>query len=156
VRGIKNFVERLGTVRDTNIEFKTTLRDERFDSNIEVILYRVTCELINNSLKHADATQISISLSQEQGMLAIDYSDNGKGFKYNYDEIKGMGLSNIRSRISSLNGKCDIISSEGKGMSAKITVSLSGAKMHLTPSDLKELRSIGDNTKRRRNGKQRN
>ena len=156
VRGIKNFVERLGTVRDTNIEFKTTLRDERFDSNIEVILYRVTCELINNSLKHADATQISISLSQEQGMLVIDYSDNGKGFKYNYDEIKGMGLSNIRSRISSLNGKCDIISSEGKGMSAKIAVSLSGAKMHLTPSDLKELRSIGDNTKRRRNGKQRN
>lgn len=154
-RGIKHFVDRLGTVRDTKIEFKTTLKDERFDSNIEVILYRVTCELINNSLKHAEATEIEILLSEERGMLVIDYRDNGKGFIFSEEESKGMGLSNIRSRISSLNGKFEIISGEGKGMNAKVAVSLSEANLHLTPSDLKELRSIGDNIKRRRNGKQR-
>ena len=159
-RGIKHFVDRLGTVRDTNIKFKTTLKDERFDSNIEVILYRVTCELINNSLKHAEATEIAVSLIQDKGMLIIDYSDNGKGFTYNDGESSGMGLSNIRSRISSLNGKFDIVSSEGCGMKAKVAVSLTGANMHLTPSDLKELRSIGESNKgtilkRRNNGKQR-
>lgn len=154
-RGIKHFVDRLGTVRDTKIEFKTTLKDERFDSNIEVILYRVTCELINNSLKHAEATEISIALRQERGLLVIDYSDNGKGFTYSEEECNGMGLSNIRSRISSLNGKFEIISCKGEGMKAKIAVSPSGANMHLTPSDIRELRSIGDNIKKRRNGKQR-
>ena len=153
VRGIKHFVGRLGTVRDTKIEFKTTLKDERFDSNIEVILYRVTCELINNSLKHAEATEISIALRQERGLLVIDYSDNGKGFTYSEEECNGMGLSNIRSRISSLNGKFEIISCKGEGMKAKIAVSPSGANMHLTPSDIRELRSIGDNIKKRRNGK---
>lgn len=154
-RGIKHFVDRLGTVRDTNIKFQTTLKDERFDSNIEVILYRVTCELINNSLKHAEATEISIRLSQENDMLVIDYCDNGKGFVYSEEEGRGLGLSNIRSRISSLNGKCEIVSSQGNGMSAKIAVLPNGANMHLTPSDLKELRSIGENIKRRRNGKKR-
>ena len=44
---------------------------------------------------------------------------------------------------------------EGKGMSAKIEVSLNDVNMHLTPSDIKELRSIGENIKRRRNGKKR-
>lgn len=154
-RGIKHFVDRLGTVRDTKIKFKTTLKDERFDSNIEVILYRVTCELINNSLKHAEATEISVCLSEERGMLVLDYSDNGKGFIYSEEESKGMGLSNMRSRISSLNGKFEIISGEGEGMKAKIAVSPTGVNMHLTPSDLRELRSIGDNIKKRRNGKQR-
>lgn len=155
VRGIKHFVDRLGRVRDTNIEFRTTLKEERFDSNIEVILYRVTCELINNSLKHAEATEISVCLSQERDMLVIDYSDNGKGFTYSEEESNGMGLSNIRSRISSLNGKFEITSGKGQGMRAKIAVSPSGANLHLTPNDLRELRSIGDNNKRRRNGKQR-
>ena len=154
-RGIKHFVDRLGAVRDTNIKFKTTLKDERFDSNIEVILYRVTCELINNSLKHADATEISVLLSQQDDMLVINYSDNGKGFKYSEEESSGLGLSNIRSRISSLNGKCEIESSEGNGMSARIAVSPNGANLHLTPSDIKELRSLGENNKRRRNGKKR-
>jgi signal transduction histidine kinase len=154
-RGIKHFVDRLGSVRNTNIKFTTSLKDERFDSNIEVILYRVTCELINNSLKHAEATEISIVLSQQQDILLIDYRDNGKGFTYREDECSGLGLSNIRSRISSLNGRCEIVSSEGQGMSAKIEVSLNDVNMHLTPSDIKELRSIGENIKRRRNGKKR-
>lgn len=154
-RGIKHFVDRLGTVRDTKITFKTSLRDERFDSNIEVILYRVTCELINNSLKHASATEISVALREERGMLVIEYSDNGKGFIYSDEESRGMGLSNIRSRIASLNGKFEITSSKGCGMSARVAVSLSGATLHLTPSDLSELRSIGENIKRRRNGRQR-
>lgn len=155
VRGIKNFVDRLGAVRDTKINFRTTLKDERFDSNVEVILYRVTCELINNSLKHAEATEISILLSKHEGLLTIEYSDNGKGFVYSEEESRGLGLSNIRSRISSLGGKCEIRSSEGNGMSAKIAVSPEGVNMHLTPSDLRELRSIGENNKRRRNGKKR-
>ena len=154
-RGIKHFVDRLGTVHDTKINFKTTLKNERFDSNIEVILYRVTCELINNSLKHADATEISILLSQERDLLIINYSDNGRGFVYSEEESRGLGLSNIRTRIASLNGKCDIVSSEGGGMSARVAVSPNGANMHLTPSDLRDLRSMGDNNKRRRNGKKR-
>lgn len=150
VRGIKNFVERLGTLRDTNVEFSTTLKDERYDSNIEVILYRVVCELINNSLKHADATHISVMLREERELLIVEYSDNGRGFNYSDVESSGMGLSNIRSRISSLNGKFELHSSIGKGMCVKVAVSINGDNLHLSPRDLREIREIEDNTKKRK------
>lgn len=150
VRGIKNFVERLGTLRDTNVEFSTTLKDERYDSNIEVILYRVVCELINNSLKHADATHISVMLREERELLIVEYSDNGRGFNYSDVESSGMGLSNIRSRISSLNGKFELHSSVGKGMCVKVAVSINGDNLHLSPRDLREIREIEDNTKKRK------
>ena len=150
VRGIKNFVERLGTLRDTNVEFSTTLKDERYDSNIEVILYRVVCELINNSLKHAAATHISVTLREESELLIVEYSDNGRGFNYSDVESSGMGLSNIRSRISSLNGKFELFSSVGNGMRVKVTVSINGDNLHLSPRDLREIREIEDNTKKRK------
>lgn len=149
-RGIKHFVERLCALHETNIEFQTSLKEERYDSNIEVILYRVTCELVNNSLKHAEATHILIKLREESGLLIIDYSDNGKGFNYEDVESCGMGLSNIRSRISSLNGKFELSSSVGKGMSAKVIVSVNGENLHLSPRDLRELKAIEDNNKKRK------
>ncbi len=45
-----------------------------------MILYRVICELISNSLKHSGCASINLSLSQNDGMLALDYSDDGRGF----------------------------------------------------------------------------
>ena len=149
-RGIRHFVDRLGTLRDTNVEFITLLKDERYDSNIEVILYRVACELINNSLKHASATHILVTLREEHGLLIMEYNDNGIGFNYSDVENNGMGLSNIRSRISSLNGKFELSSSVGRGMSARITVSINGENLHLSPRDIREIKEMEDNTKRRK------
>ena len=149
-RGIRHFVDRLGTLRDTNVEFITLLKDERYDSNIEVILYRVACELINNSLKHASATHILVTLREERGLLIMEYNDIGIGFNYSDVENNGMGLSNIRSRISSLNGKFELSSSVGRGMSARITVSINGENLHLSPRDIREIKEMEDNTKRRK------
>ena len=61
-----------------------------------------------------------------------------------------MGLSNIRSRISSLNGKFELSSSVGKGMSAKIAVSINGENLHLSPRDLREIKEMEDNSKKRK------
>ena len=149
-RGIKSFVDRLGTVRDTKIEFKTTLKDERFDSNVEVILYRVVCELVNNTLKHAQATHISIDLREEHGLLMVDYSDDGCGFSFHDVEDRGMGLSNMRSRILSLNGKLSISSRPGEGMHAKVSVATDGSTIRLSAEDFERLYSADSNNKRKR------
>lgn len=126
VRGVKNFVERVETMHDVEISFTATLRDERFDSNIEIILYRVVCELINNSLKHSSCTKIVLSLRLAGDTLHLDYRDNGCGFMLHEVEGRGMGLSNINSRISSLNGDVVMESTPGRGMSAAIVVSTEG------------------------------
>lgn len=125
-RGIHNFVGKSATIHDVRIRFVTNLRDERFDTDVEVILYRVVCELINNSLRHSGCTEINLSLSRSGGTLSLDYSDNGKGFDPEALTDCGMGLSNIASRINSLSGRCEITSSKGRGMQARIRVATDG------------------------------
>ena len=121
-RGIQNFVGKSSAMHDVKIRFTTNLRSERYDTDIEVILYRVICELINNSLKHAACSAINLSLSQNGSELALDYTDDGRGFNPQAMMDCGMGLSNISSRINSLGGTFDISSAKGKGMRAAIRV----------------------------------
>ena len=121
-RGVQNFIDKSAAMHDAKIRFTTNLRTERYDTDIEVILYRVICELINNSLKHAACTSINLSLSQNGSELALDYTDDGRGFNPQAMMDCGMGLSNISSRINSLGGTFDISSAKGKGMRAAIRV----------------------------------
>ena len=126
-RGVQNFIDKSAAMHDVKIRFTTNLRAERFDTDVEVILYRVICELINNSLKHAACSSINLSLSQNGSELTLDYTDNGRGFNPQAMMDCGMGLSNIASRINSLGGTFDIASAKGKGMRAAIRVAaLSG------------------------------
>ena len=121
-RGVQNFIDKSAAMHDAKIRFTTNLRTERYDTDIEVILYRVICELINNSLKHAACTSINLSLSQNGSELALDYTDDGRGFNPQAMMDCGMGLSNISSRINSLGGTFGISSAKGKGMRAAIRV----------------------------------
>ncbi len=122
-RGTRNFIDKSAAMHEAKIRFTTNLRAERFDTEVEVILYRVICELINNSLKHSGCKNISLSLAQTGTTLALDYSDDGRGFNPEAMMDCGMGLSNISSRINSLGGTFDISSAKGKGMRAAIRVS---------------------------------
>ena len=121
-QGIKSFVMRISQLHTTDIEFSTNLNKERFDNDTEVVLYRVVCELITNSLKHSGCTKIDISLVLEGTTLVLDYSDNGCGFNPDKTHAKGMGLSNIFSRIDTLNGEVKIVSEEGRGMRASAAI----------------------------------
>lgn len=115
-RGVLNFISRLQSFYDVEIEFRSGIHDERFDHNVEVVLYRVICELINNSLKHSGCKNIDISLLLKDATIELCYHDNGCGFDTTTAMSKGMGLSNITSRISSLNGDLQIESGIGKGL----------------------------------------
>ena len=140
-RGIKNFVERTQAIHSTEIFFTTNLRDERFDSNIEVIIYRVVCELINNSLKHAACSKIEVSLMLTAERITLEYGDNGRGFTPSEVEGGGMGLANIKSRISSLDGIFNLDSHPGEGMHAKAIISTNGTKPRLTDNNNSKYRN---------------
>lgn len=139
VRGIKNFVDKVAAMYDCQIIFRTRLSGERFDSNTEVILYRVVGELVNNSLKHSECHRITIDLNTVANNLVIDYRDDGKGFVLRDVEERGMGLSNIKSRISSLGGKIAISSHKGGGMSAHIEVAADGCNAHLADEEYTQI-----------------
>lgn len=116
---IQSFIRHLGQNETFGIQFTTNIQGQRFAYNVEVIMYRVVCELINNTLRHAAASKIKIDLQLEEGVLYLEYSDNGIGFDVNTLDIhEGMGLNNMRYRLQSGNGDIDIVSEHGKGMRA--------------------------------------
>lgn len=93
----------------------------------QVVIYRICSELINNTLKHAKASDIQIKLSGER-VLVLQYSDNGVGFDFDRVKTKdgkGMGLQNIIERVESINGSYDIQTSKNKGFKIKIQFALS-------------------------------
>jgi signal transduction histidine kinase len=121
------FINKINYTGAIHIDFETNLKNERFASNIESVLYRAACELINNTLKHAGAGIITIKLSKTKDLLVMHYADDGKGFSYdevNQPESIGMGYYNIHSRLGSINGQIEIDTKEGQGFIADIYVKL--------------------------------
>ncbi len=99
--------------------------DERMDSNVETVLYRVIQECVNNAIKHANATTLDISLIRDKDGISGTIEDNGKGFDTNEKEqYKGIGLKNIISRIEFLKGTVDFDSAPGRGTVVALHVPL--------------------------------
>jgi len=115
----ESFIRKLHSAEGMDIRFTTNIADKRFSYNVEVIMYRVICELINNTLRHARASKVRIDLQLQQDKLLLEYKDNGVGFDVQQvEEHEGMGLSNMRYRLNSGNGDIKITSESGKGMCA--------------------------------------
>jgi two-component system NarL family sensor kinase len=90
----------------------------------EYVLYRIVQELLNNTLKHAEAKIVNIELNQFDDEINLIYEDDGKGFDFNSTKSDGIGLQNMNNRISSINGHIDFDSKPGVGTTAIISVSL--------------------------------
>lgn len=95
----------------------------RFPNEIELVLYRCAYELVNNAIKHSSADRIDIQLMTEDSQVVLTISDNGQGFDQK-QETNGIGLENIRNRISQYNGNMNIISNPGTGTEINITFPL--------------------------------
>ena len=124
-KAMRNFINKINLSDTIKINFDSNIEGDRFESNTEVVLYRVICELINNTLKHAEATSIRISLDKQSGMITCLYNDNGKGFdmkEFSLTSHSGMGYSNMLTRINSLKGSFEMEAEPGRGTKANIIV----------------------------------
>ena len=102
-----------------DVSFELTGMNERLTDEVEINIYRIIQELVNNSLKHSEGKNISLSMKMNDKKLAIDYSDDGKGFSP--EKITpGMGLGNIKARVDLFRGTMHVDSSPGKGINCKI------------------------------------
>ena len=97
-----------------SIQFDYFGSEERLDSKMEVMVYRIIHELVNNALKHSGATQIMVQVICDKEYIGIIVRDNGCGFDLS-SEAKGMGLQNIRDRVDSNNGRMEIVSKTDEG-----------------------------------------
>lgn len=98
---------------------------EKLQNSLELTIFRIIQELISNAIKHADATTVTIQLTDHNDTLNIIVEDNGKGFKFSKEyKNKGIGLTNIEKRIENLEGNFTIDSILGKGTTILIDLPL--------------------------------
>ncbi|MCB9186813.1 MAG: sensor histidine kinase [Flavobacteriales bacterium] len=98
---------------------------ERFPENLEVSLYRICQELVNNIIKHSEAKAVSVQLLKTKTHLVLVVEDNGKGFRFDDGaSLNGIGLMNITSRAKAMNGEVNYQPSPGQGTVATIRIPL--------------------------------
>lgn len=98
--------------------------DYQLSSRQAINLFRVFQEILNNTIKYAEAKDVFIDISQIEKNLTIKISDNGIGFNFEEAKKKSFGLTNIQNRIEELKGKFSVETSEGNGTTYLIKLEL--------------------------------
>jgi two-component system, NarL family, sensor kinase len=122
---VQDFCDGINSTGLLKVDFETFGLEDRLEQAKEVSLYRIVQELLNNTMKHAEATYAHVQLVQNENLLTLTVEDNGKGFDISsLEKNKGAGFSNIESRVSYLNGKMDIKSDANHGTSVEVQLNI--------------------------------
>jgi len=93
------------------------------EHTVAITIYRIVQELINNTIKHSAAKTAIVQLTNNEGHFLVTVEDDGKGFDISILKgSKGMGWSNIESRVGFLKGTIDLQSSPDKGTSVHLEI----------------------------------
>ena len=121
IKMIENEVKRVNRIGLVQVEFRSDDDLPAIGHEKEVILYRVTQEIFNNLLKHADASESELSIKLENGKIKFNYSDNGKGLNSNQSiHQMGSGLINMGERCKMIDATFSLTSTAGKGTKIEI------------------------------------
>jgi signal transduction histidine kinase len=125
VPAVQNIAKKVSIPNKLKVQVIPFGMTERLENGLEVTLFRMIQELLTNTIKHAEATEITISMTQDEDGINIIIEDNGKGFNpKTINKKEGMGLANIEKKTEQLNGTFNIDSFEGKGTSIIIDIPL--------------------------------
>jgi len=121
VDAIKDFCATKNSLHQVEISCNTIGKDITIAKKAEVNMFRIVQELVNNSIKHAEANEIDVQISFMNDHIQITVEDDGIGFDKDSIESSGIGLKNIESRVDYLNAKLDF-TSDNKGTSYVIDI----------------------------------
>ncbi|OXA77354.1 Histidine kinase-, DNA gyrase B-, and HSP90-like ATPase [Flavobacterium aquidurense] len=120
--GVEELCEEFESSKAVKVYYKNEIDFDDNDIDRHLHVFRILQELMNNSLRHGKATEIWISFKSIASVATCNYEDNGVGFdSKNTENQKGLGMKNIDSRVSFLNGDIKIDSQINKGISVIFT-----------------------------------
>lgn len=115
LKATEELINKISSLQNIKFNLSHTGLDERLNKNAEHHLFRITQELVNNTLKYANATKIYIDIVRNDTNVSFLYEDDGAGFDTS-NATTGKGLRNIAHRAGSLNAQMELDSSPGNGM----------------------------------------
>ncbi|RVU02077.1 tetratricopeptide repeat protein [Mucilaginibacter limnophilus] len=122
---LEDLAEKINAAGNTQVI--TTIPDEarahQFEKANELSVYRIVQEVLSNMVRHAQATEIALSVLQQDGLMTLVIRDNGKGFDTSLiGQSKGLGWKNIAARVNMLNGNMQVSSERLSGTQIEITI----------------------------------
>lgn len=114
IQSLQSIIRNINSTGKTNFNLDTYNLNERFNTELELSIYRITLELINNIIRHSHAKNATIQLIKNDDNITLMVEDDGIGFNVN-TIVEGMGLHNIKSRIDVFNGKFTIDTQPERG-----------------------------------------
>lgn len=123
---ISNFINQAKvSLQNINFSFNSSVPENtNFESKKGMHIYRIIQESVNNAIKHSDASEIKVSITQNDKENMIQIEDNGKGFNIDENLNKGNGLNSLRKRAEEIQGKLYIESAKNKTTITLITKTL--------------------------------
>lgn len=127
---LRKFIPELAKREDLKIELNFTGRERRLPSGMEVAVFRLIQEILNNVIKHAKATTVFVNVEINEEAIKVEIQDNGVGFEKD-EVIKNkdhFGLIGMKERIQLLEGEYDIESEKNKGTTVFLQVPIKGGE----------------------------
>jgi signal transduction histidine kinase len=124
---LQDYCEQVNNSGAISVNYQSSdMNEASLNDTQKITVYRIVQELVNNVIRHAEATTAIVQVFMKNSLLYITVEDNGKGFdKSILLNPAGIGYKNIKSRIDYLNGKIDVQSTVGKGTSIYVEIPLS-------------------------------
>lgn len=120
--GVEELCEEFESSKSVKVVYQNKIEFDEKDKDKHLHVFRILQELMNNSLRHGKATEISVVFDSVNGTKTCYFKDNGIGFdSKNTENQKGLGMKNIDSRISFLNGTINMNSEIGNGFDVVFT-----------------------------------
>lgn len=122
IQSIQNLINQTNLRCSFILTYELDKSIQWLDKDVELTLYRVVQELLNNAMEHSEAKNVCLSIQKKAEMITLTYQDDGVGFDLSVlqDSFKTMGLFGLRERVKSIGGSVQLISAEGVGMSVAI------------------------------------
>ncbi len=130
---LENLADKVNTSKETRMEIHIPkeIRTIKFERQNELSIYRIVQEVVNNMVKHANASLIGLSIEKVENSLKIAIEDNGNGMDINtLKNTKGIGWKNINARINMMDGKIKIRSEKLSGTQIEITLPENGTNQN--------------------------
>jgi signal transduction histidine kinase len=122
-KAIETFADQLFSSTDIKFSLYLSFNENHLSKEMKISFYRIACELMNNSLKHANPNTVYLEITESDTLIVMHYKDDGCGFENfqeeNNSKSPGMGFNNIISRTKSLKGMYQITTSPGNGFSVE-------------------------------------
>jgi two-component system NarL family sensor kinase len=126
---LENLSDKVNASSKTKMEINIPeeIKEIKFQKQNELSIYRIVQEVVNNMIKHADASSIDLSISKLENSLIINIKDNGKGLDDDsISKSSGIGWKNINARVHMMDGKIKIESEKLAGTQIEITLPQNG------------------------------